>query len=48
MSRVAVIRPQAEAELTEAFDWYEDRLPGLGAEFLLSVAAVLHAVARNP
>ena len=35
MIRRLVIRPEAEAEMTEAFDWYEERLPGLGASFLL-------------
>jgi hypothetical protein len=29
MIRRLVIRPEAEAEMTEAFDWYEERLPGL-------------------
>jgi len=35
-----VIRPDAEAELTEAFDWYEQRVPGLGSQFLLAVDAM--------
>lgn len=48
MSRQLVIRPEAEAEMGEAFDWYEDRLPGLGYEFLLCVDAVFSAVLRNP
>ena len=26
MIRRLVIRPEAEAEMTEAFDWYEERL----------------------
>lgn len=42
------IRPEAEAELAEAFDWYEEQLPGLGSEFLISVDAAVHAVTRNP
>jgi len=32
----------------EAFDWYEDRVPGLGSEFLLCVDAILGAIVRNP
>jgi hypothetical protein len=24
------IRPEAEADMTEAFEWYEERQPGLG------------------
>jgi hypothetical protein len=34
MSRKFVFRPQAEAELTAAIDWYESRGKGLGAEFM--------------
>ena len=41
MSRRLIVRPEAEAEMTEAYDWYEDRVPGLGSEFLLCVDAVL-------
>lgn len=48
MSLPLSIRPKAEAELAEAFDWYEARVPGLGSNFLLSVDAVLSAIARNP
>lgn len=43
-----IIRPAAEAELAEAFDWYEEQLRGLGSEFLISVDATVHAIARNP
>ena len=25
-----IIRPEAEADMAEAFDWYEQRRPGLG------------------
>lgn len=48
MSRRLIVRPEAEAEMTEAFDWYEDRVPGLGLEFLLCVDAVMHAIQRSP
>jgi toxin ParE1/3/4 len=48
MIREVIIRPEAEAEMTEAYDWYEDRVPGLGSGFLLSVDAILHAIARTP
>ena len=43
-----IIRPEAEAEIAEAYDWYEARSPGLGADFLLSIEAALQAAARNP
>jgi plasmid stabilization system protein ParE len=48
MSRRLIVRPEAEVELTEAFDWYEDRVPGLGSEFLLCVDAVFRAILRSP
>jgi len=48
MTRELIIRPEAECEIVEAYDWYEACLQGLGADFLLSIDAILHAVARNP
>ena len=48
MSHEIIIRPEAEAELSETFNWYEDRAPGLGSEFLLAVDALLLSIVRNP
>lgn len=48
MSRDLVIRPEAEDEIAEAFDWYEDQMPGLGSAFLLAVEAMLESVRREP
>ena len=48
MSRRLIVRPEAEAELVDAFDWYEDRVPGLGSEFLLCVDATFNAILRSP
>jgi len=48
MSRRLIVRPEAEAEMAEAFDWYEDRVPGLGSEFLLCVDAVFSNILRSP
>ena len=48
LSRRLIVRPEAEAEMTDAFDWYEDRVPGLGSEFLLCVDAVFSAIQRTP
>ncbi len=30
-----LIRPDAEADIADAFDWYEAHVHGLGSEFLL-------------
>ena len=48
MSRRLIVRPEAEDEMTGAFDWHEDRVPGLGSEFLLCVDAVFNSILRNP
>jgi hypothetical protein len=47
MIRRLVIRPEAEAEMTEAFDWYEERLPGLGASFLLCFVLMRFSAASS-
>jgi len=43
-----VIRPEAEAELLQAIDWYERRGPGLGADLLRCVDACLERIRRHP
>ena len=48
MPRELIFRPEAEAELREAFEWYESRVQGLGAEFLLAIDATLASIVRNP
>ena len=48
MSRRLIIRPEAEAELAEAYRWYETHRPGLGEDFLLCVDARLASIQRNP
>ena len=48
MSRRLIVRPEAEDEMADAFDWYEERVPGLGSDFLLCVDAVFNAILRSP
>jgi plasmid stabilization system protein ParE len=48
MNRTVILRPEAEAELTEAIDWYESRGKGLGADFMRAVDAAMAAIERNP
>ena len=43
-----LLEPEAEADLAEAFAWYEDQRPGLGSEFFAEVARVLAAIERSP
>jgi plasmid stabilization system protein ParE len=42
------VEPEAEAELEEAFGWYEERTPGLGSGFMRAVRAAFATVSRNP
>ncbi len=43
-----LFRPEAEADLEEAFRWYEQQRNGLGREFLLAIDDVLQGVTENP
>jgi plasmid stabilization system protein ParE len=40
--------PEAEVELIEAARFYEERLPGLGRQFIASIDAAGLAIARSP
>ncbi len=42
------LRPLARAEIQESYEWYEERRPGLGEEFLEAVREVLEAVENAP
>ena len=48
MPHELIVRPEAEAELADAYAWYEQRVQGLGDQFILSVDAVFQAVIRGP
>jgi hypothetical protein len=48
VSRRIIVRPEGEAEMADALDWYEDRVSGLGSEFLLCVDAVFSSILRSP
>ena len=45
---VVRLRDEASADLAEAAEWYEERRPGLGTEFLRAVRARLAALGRDP
>ncbi len=42
------LNPEAEADLVEAFAWYEAQRPGLGSEFFAEVAQVLQRIEDAP
>jgi len=43
-----VFRPEAEAELLDARDWYEAERVGLGAVFAAAVETTITSVLQNP
>ena len=43
-----VVRPLAEADLDEAFAWYESRSVSLGVDFLRAVDACFDAIVTTP
>ena len=48
VTRQILVRPEAEVEVQQAFDWYEEQSEGLGLEFLRAIEACLAGVTRNP
>lgn len=40
MTATIIVQPEAEADLAEAFGWYERRLQGLGDGFLAEIDRV--------
>ncbi len=42
------VRSEAEAEIQEAYQWYEMQRRGLGDEFLVAVRQALASVERSP
>jgi len=48
MSLPVIIRPEAEADLAEARDWYAGRREGLVDAFELCVEEVLERIGRMP
>jgi toxin ParE1/3/4 len=48
MTLELIIRPEAEADIAQAFGWYEARVSGLGSEFLLGLDAAFNSMVRNP
>jgi toxin ParE1/3/4 len=43
-----IIRMEAEADLADAYDWYEDQREGLGEEFLDEISITLSTVIEQP
>jgi plasmid stabilization system protein ParE len=43
-----IVRPEAEAELVEAFNWYEQQVAGLGSRFMPAVDSAINSIHRDP
>ena len=43
-----VVRPEAERDFAEAFDWYETQKPGLGTEFINAVEDAISTIQISP
>jgi hypothetical protein len=48
MAKNLIILPQAEQDITEAYNWYQERELGLGEEFLWCIDASIQMIERNP
>ena len=48
MSRRLIVRPEAEAYITEAALWYDEREAGLGLELTLEVRTAIRRVVEDP
>lgn len=48
MSDRFVLRPEAEIELDEAYNWYEDQKEGLGESFFEYVDHMLVRISQRP
>ncbi|MFM7364739.1 MAG: type II toxin-antitoxin system RelE/ParE family toxin [Cuspidothrix sp.] len=48
MIKSVITLPQAEQDIADAYDWYEEQELGLGEEFLRCVDACTQYIVRNP
>ncbi len=48
MKHRLIIRTEAEADIEESFNWYEDQVGGLGHEFRFALRATLRSNQANP
>jgi plasmid stabilization system protein ParE len=48
MNRRLIVRPEAEADITDAALWYESREPGLGLDLVSEVRATIERALKHP
>ena len=48
MSYKLILRQEAERDLVEAYKWYEEKVPGLGSNFMAVIELTLESIQENP
>lgn len=48
MKRRIIFRSSAQCDLADAYRWYEEQQPGLGANFIDELDKVEHLISDNP
>lgn len=48
MTHQVRIRPEAQIELNQSVDWYEERQLGLGQRFIDSIDSAIQSIAESP
>ncbi len=48
MTYSLIIKPEAEGDLQDALEWYEEQRAGLGEEFLVEAEATFDRIIENP
>jgi plasmid stabilization system protein ParE len=48
MNRLLIVRPEAEADITDAALWYDNREQGLGVELITEVHSGIARALKNP
>jgi mRNA-degrading endonuclease RelE of RelBE toxin-antitoxin system len=48
MNYRVIYAPEVKTDLQESIDWYNDKLPGLGARFFQNVKEQLDYIEKNP
>jgi toxin ParE1/3/4 len=43
-----IIRPEAQVDISESFQWYQEKCNGLGTEFLTCVDSLFNILKENP
>ena len=43
-----VVRPEADVDVGNAFEWYEDQAAGLGRDFVLAARTSINKIAERP